>query len=134
CYGTGKFRFGIHQGVKAGRHDGVQTCFEVSQLAELADDPPADRLDHGGDIGIAGRLACEKAGLAARLGAIAVDALQEDAMAMEVHIERTAKPLEKRHRPRLDLVAWDTACDRLMHVILTDRGANDRMDLRREVW
>jgi len=47
-----------------------------------------------------------------------------------MEIEATANTLHKRDRPWLDLVAWDPAGDRLVHIILTDRGANDRMDLR----
>src|SRR5262249_23572529 len=99
-------------------------------MAERADDPMADLLDHGGDVRIAGWFGCDKVGLEARCSAIAVDALQEDAMEMEVQVDRTAKTLDKCDRPRLDLVSWGTACDRLVHIILPDRRANDRMDLR----
>src|SRR6266699_7230378 len=99
-------------------------------MAELTDDAMADFLHHVCHVDIAGRLDREKAGLEARLGAVEVDTLHEDAMEMEVHIERTAKTLDKRDRPRLELVSWDTACDRLVHIILPDGGADDRMDLR----
>jgi hypothetical protein len=57
-------------------------------MAELANDPVADLLDHGGDVSIAGRLTRDKPGLEARLGAIEVDALKEDAMEMEVQIHQ----------------------------------------------
>jgi hypothetical protein len=46
----------------------------------------ADLLDHVGDVGIGRRLTRDKAGLAARLSAIAVDALKKDAMAMEMRV------------------------------------------------
>jgi hypothetical protein len=52
---------------------------------------------------------------------------------MEVQIDRTAKTLDKGHRPRLDLGPWDTACDRLVHIILPNRGADDGMNLRGEL-
>jgi len=48
----------------------------------------ADRLDYRGDVGIAGRLALEKARLAALVGAIEIDALEEDAMEMEIGVRR----------------------------------------------
>src|SRR5262249_38405602 len=84
-------------------------------------------------IGIAGRLAREKARFATFVGAIEVDTLQEDAMEMKVHIERTAKALEKGDRPRVDGGPLVTAVDRLVDIILPDRGANDGMDLGGEV-
>ena len=49
-------------------------------------------------------------------------------MIMYVQIEGTAKTLDKGHRPWLHLLPWDSMCDRLVHIILTDRGAHDRMD------
>src|SRR5262249_57451304 len=87
-------------------------------------------LQQVGRVGIAGRLALEKAGRAALVGAIEIDPVEEDTMKMEIELEGTAKTLHKRDRPWVDLVAWDPAGDRLVHIILTDRGANDRMDLR----
>ena len=35
--------------------------------------------------------------------------------------------------PGWTLARWDAACDRLVHIILPDRGADDRMDLRGQV-
>src|SRR5215472_4230310 len=93
----------------------------------------ADFLQHVGHVGIAGRLAREKARLEVLVGAIEIDPLEEDAMEMEIEIEGTPKTLDKRDRPWVDLVAWGTACDRLVHIILTDGRANDGMDLGREV-
>jgi hypothetical protein len=89
----------VTQGVIAGRHSGSEARFQVPQLAELAHDPMADLRDDRGNIGIGGRLACDKAWHEARLSAIEVDALKEDAMAMEVHIDGTAKALDKGHDP-----------------------------------
>ena len=100
---------------------------------ELADDPSADLLDHRGDVGITGRLAREKARLEALVGAIEVDPLEEDAMEMEVHIDRTAETLDKCDRPRLDVGSREASCDGFVHIILPDRGANDRMDRGGEV-
>jgi len=48
----------------------------------------ADLLDHGSDVGIAGRLGCDKPGLEAMVGAIEVHPLQKDAVKMEVAINR----------------------------------------------
>jgi len=102
-------------------------------MAELTDDAVADFLQHVGHVGIAGRLAREKAGLAARLGAIEVDALKKEDMKMELEIEGTAETLDKGDRPRLEVGARKASGDCLVHVILPDRGANDRMDLRGQV-
>src|SRR5262249_12654296 len=84
-------------------------------------------------IGIGGRLALHKARLEVGLGAIQIDALQEDTVEMKIQIDRTAKTLDKGHRPRLNLGPWDTACDRLVHIILPNRGADDGMNLRGEL-
>src|SRR5262249_59673347 len=54
-------------------------------------------------------------------------------MNMEMEIEGTAEALEKGDRSRLDVGPLETASDRLVDVILTDGGANDGMDLGREV-
>src|SRR5262249_9064122 len=67
------------------------------------------------------------------VGAIEVDTLYEDAMEMEVHIERAAKTLEKRDRARVDGGSRVTALDRLVDVILPDGHADDGMDLGREL-
>jgi len=53
----------------------------------------ADFLKHVCHVGIAGRLALEKAGLAAVVGAIEIDPLEEDTMKMEIGV-----------RPRLHLM------------------------------
>src|SRR5262249_55917789 len=89
----------------------------------VPDDSVTDLLEHRGNVGIAGRLACDKPGLEAHGGTIEVDALHEDAMDMEVHIDRTAKTLEKRDRAWVDGGPLETACDRLVDVILPVGGA-----------
>jgi hypothetical protein len=93
----------------------------------------ADLRDDCGNIGIGGRLACDKMWREARLSAIEVDALKEDAMKMEVQIDGTARALDKGHRPWLHVGSLKASGDCLVHIILTDRGANDRMDHGGEV-
>jgi hypothetical protein len=67
-----------------GGHGELHAHFRIAQPAECADAPPADLLDHGGDGGVRRWLALEKARLAACRGAIQIDALQEDAMAIDL--------------------------------------------------
>src|SRR6516165_7132583 len=55
-------------------------------------------------------------------------------MAMEVHIERTPKALDKGDRARGDGGPIETTCDRLVDVIRTDCRADDRMALGRKGW
>src|SRR5262249_4363239 len=131
--GTGKLGCVLSQGIIPRGHGGVATRFEVAQMAELTDDTMADFLHDGCHVGIAGRLAREKAGLEARLGAIEVDALKKDTMKMEMEIEGAAKALEKGDRPRLEVGSLTASGDCLVHIILPDRGADDGMDLCREV-
>jgi hypothetical protein len=52
----------------------------------------ADLLDHGGDVGIAGRLTREKARREALVGAIERDPLKEDARAMEMQEKSSITP------------------------------------------
>ena len=52
---------------------------------------------------------------------------------MEVHLDGTAKALDKGHRPWLHLIPWDSPWDCLVYIILSDRGADDRMDLHRQL-
>ena len=87
-HGAGELGSVVTQGVIACRHSGIEARFQVPQLAELADDPMADLRDDRGNIGIGGRLACDKTWREARLSAIEVDALKEDAMEMEVGVRR----------------------------------------------
>src|SRR5262249_42941206 len=132
-HGAGEFGGVLHQGVIAGRHHRVATRFEIPQRAELAHDPPTDRLDHGGDGGVGRRLTLDKPGLAACLSAIDVDALKKDTMEMEVEIERTAETLDKCNRPWVEVGSLTASGGCLVSIILPDRGADNRMDFGREV-
>ena len=49
-------------------------------------------------------------------------------MKMERQIDGAAKALNQCDRSRLDLLPRETSLHCLIHIILTDRGANDRMD------
>jgi len=79
-----------------------------------------------------GGSALTKAGIEARFGAIEVDALQEDAMEMEVQLMALPKRWINVTDPGW---TWSrgTRCDHLVHIILPNRGTDDRMDLRGEV-
>src|SRR5712691_6749479 len=105
-HGAGEFGFVVEQRIIPGGHSCVNSRFQVSQPAQPADDPPADFLDDVCNVGIAGRLDLDKAGLAARFGTIAVDALKEDDMKREMHIEAAAESLEKRDRSRLHFLPF----------------------------
>ena len=72
-------------------------------MAERADDPPTDLLDHVCHVGIAGRLARDKAGLEARFAAIEVNTLKEDDVKMEIPScrPRPRTPLETSASPIL---------------------------------
>src|SRR5262249_32206445 len=76
----------IDQGVLACRHRGVETRFQVPQMAELADDPPADLLEHVCDVGVGRWLDREKAWLEPLGGAIQIDPFKEDNMIMHIQI------------------------------------------------
>jgi hypothetical protein len=132
-HGAGELRGVIDQRIIPRGHGGAETRFQVSQVAQLTDDPPADLLEDCRNVSIGGRLPLDKPGLEPLVGAIQRDPLKEDHMKMEFHIDGTAKTLDKRDRPRLDFGPLDTSCDCLVHVILPDRGADDRMDLGGEV-
>jgi hypothetical protein len=54
-------------------------------------------------------------------------------MIMHIQINSAAKALDKCDQSRLDFGPLETSFDRLVHVILTNRGANDRMDRGGEV-
>jgi hypothetical protein len=86
-------------------------------------------LDHGGDVRVGRGLTLHKTWLEVLVTAIEVDALKEDAMAMEVQIDGTPETLDKRHRPRLHVGSLQASGDCLVHIILPDRGADDGMDL-----
>ena len=127
--GAGEGGLVDHKRIISCSHGGIAARLQVSQVAQLTDDAPADCLHHLGNVGIAGRLALDKARLEARCGAIEIDALKKDTMKMDIQIEGATKTLDKRHRPRLDLLPCDAALDRLIDVILRDSGADDCMHL-----
>jgi hypothetical protein len=52
---------------------------------------------------------------------------------MEVEIEGAAKALDNCDRPWLHLGPWEPTGERLVHIILPDRGTDNRMDLRRQL-
>ena len=70
------------QRIIPGGYRDIHSRFQVSQPAERADDPPTDLLDHVCNVGIAGRLALEKAGFEALVGTIEKHALHDDHMVM----------------------------------------------------
>ena len=83
------------QGIIPGSHGGFHACLQIPQPAELADHAATDLLEDRGDVAIGRRRAREKARCVPFVGAIEVDTLHEDAMEMEVRIERTAKALDE---------------------------------------
>ena len=82
----------ISQGIIPRGHGGVATRFEVPQLAELAEDPPADFLDHGSDVRVRRWLAWHKTWLEALVRTIEIDALKEDHMKMEIEETLSTTP------------------------------------------
>jgi hypothetical protein len=100
---------------------------------ELVEDPPTDILDHGCNVGIARRFGCAKAGLETLVGAIEGNALKADDGKMEMQMDSPTEALAKRPRPWLDLLAFATACDRLVHVIWRNRGTEDGMEVHGQV-
>jgi hypothetical protein len=65
--------------------------------------------------------------------AIQIDPLKEDAMEIEVEIDGTPETLDERRQSRLNIGSLKASGDCLVHIILPDRGANDRMDHGGEV-
>ena len=112
--GAGEGGLVDHERIIPRGHGGVAARLQVSQVAQRTDDAPADRLHHLGNVRIAGRLALDKARFEARLGAIERDALKKDTMKMDMQIDGATAALDKRHRPRLDLLPFDATLDRLI--------------------
>ena len=54
-------------------------------------------------------------------------------MKVQVHIDTTAKALDKRDRSRVHSIPCSATCDGLIDVILRDGTADNRMHLRRQV-
>src|SRR5262249_56754312 len=112
----------IAAGYRAGRHRGVAPRLEIPQLAELTDDAVADLLDHRGDVRVRRWLAWHKTWLEALARTIEIDPLQEEHVIGHIQIQGAAKTLEKRDRSRVDLLPLHAAFDRLVDIILPNRG------------
>jgi hypothetical protein len=91
-HNTGEFGSVVGQGIIACGHGCPRVCLQVSQVAQLTDDPPTDLLDHvscsagadGGDVNVSRWLAWDKTWREALVSAIQIDALKKDDMAMEI--------------------------------------------------
>jgi hypothetical protein len=64
-HGTGELGLVVREGIRACGHDVVDTRLQVFQLAQHANDPPTDLLEHCRNVSIAGRLALDEARLEA---------------------------------------------------------------------
>src|SRR5437899_8927725 len=95
-HGAGECRCGVAQGSIPGGHGGLHARLQVSQVAQLTNDPPTDLLEHGGDVGVGRGLAREKAWRAPLVSALQRDTLQKNDMKVQVQIDTTAEALEKR--------------------------------------
>jgi len=62
-HGASELGLVVEQRIIACGHSFVDACLQVSPLAQRADDPPADLLEHLGNVSIAGRLDLDKARL-----------------------------------------------------------------------
>ena len=82
--GASEFGIVVEQRIIPRGHGVVDARLQVSQPTQRADDPPADRLDYRGNVGITGRLALEKARREALVGPIKIDPLKEDNMKMYI--------------------------------------------------
>jgi len=76
-HGTGERGFFAAQGIIPGGSSCIDFRLQVSQPTQRTDDPPTDLLEDRGNVRIAGRLALDKARLAALVGAIEIDPLKE---------------------------------------------------------
>jgi hypothetical protein len=72
----------VAEGIRPGGHGVIAACLQVSQVAQLADDPSAQLVHDVCHISLAGWLDVDKPRLAARCSAIKIDACKEDAMKM----------------------------------------------------
>jgi hypothetical protein len=92
-HGAGEIQFVVEQRIIPSGHSCVNARLQVSQMAQLTDDPPADFLDDVGHVGIAGQLAIDKAGRETLVRAIDKAPLDEDNVLMKVPIEVAAESL-----------------------------------------
>lgn len=79
-HGTGQLGHVVTQRIMPRRYHIIRANVQIPQLPQRADDASADRLDHSGDVGIAGRLAFDIPGLEALDGELEIDAYGEDHM------------------------------------------------------
>jgi hypothetical protein len=89
-HGTGQLRRVITQGVIACGRRSVEARLQVSQPTQRADDPPADRRDDRGNIGIGGRIALDKPRFEPFVGAIEIDPLKEDKVCRQLALAAQA--------------------------------------------
>ena len=60
----------VEPGIIPGSYGGIDSRLQVSQVAQLTDDPPADLLEDPGNVRIAGWLGLDKTRFEALVGAI----------------------------------------------------------------
>src|SRR4029453_9661933 len=63
--GAGELWCGVTEGIIPGGHGGLHARLQRAPVAQGADHAPTELLDHGGNGGVGGRRAREKAGLQA---------------------------------------------------------------------
>src|SRR5262249_49814349 len=119
-HGASRYRGSLAQGIIASGHGGLQVRFQIAQPTQQTDHAPTDLLDHGGDVRIGRGLARKKAGWTPLVRALEKYPFQAEHVIMHIELERTAKALDKRDRPRVDGGSHVTALDRLVDVILHD--------------
>src|SRR5262249_7383976 len=88
-HGAGELWFVVAQRIIPGGYRSLNARLQISEPTQHTDDSVTELLEDRGNVRIAGRFGFDKAGLAARFGAIEVDALHEDEMEMEVQIDST---------------------------------------------
>jgi hypothetical protein len=123
----------VPQGIRAWRHTGVEARFQGPELPQGAKDMPAALLDHCRTVGLGGWRALDNTRPQALGRAVYLDAFQAHHMERQIQLECAAETLETCHRPWLAVGSRPASCDGFVHIILPDRGAPDRLDLRGEV-
>jgi len=91
-HGAGELRGGVAQWIIPGGYSGVYARFQIAQPAQRADDPPADLLEHGGNVGVGRGLALEKAWRAPLVGAIEIDPFQEEQVIVDIEETLSTTP------------------------------------------
>ncbi len=77
-HSAGEFGAVVTQGIMPRGHHVIRASVQIPNLPQRPDDAPTDLLDHGGDVGIAGRLACDKARPQSLGRAVHIDACKEN--------------------------------------------------------